>query len=477
MRRFVRKMTVPFLVFSAIGFFSLVVVGCFNPVNPDDTDTDATPGGVGGGGGGGTGEESDPYLIETASQLDRVREALDKHYRIIADIDLDGFGGEDGWVPIGSLDEPFTGSLDGGDHELRNLTIIDDGNLNRDVGLFGYTKEATISNVILTDVDVEGWMPVGGLVGTSEETEIDNCSVTGTVRGSQDVGGLVGRMLGGTVSNSFSEGTVTGLSDSGGANNAGGLIGNNEGGSISYSWSSATLDLIGRTGNRVGGLVGRSSGVDVLIERSYATGNVQGNMSAPEGVQYYGGLVGSLWEGTIRESYATGNVTALQYVGGFAGRTDGGANNTIEIENCYSTGSANAPRGYVGGFVGSHCRGVIRHSYSLGNVPSAAGSQFGGPQSGGFRGTSSSSGTFSRCYFDNDITERAYMGQTDLARTTLQMQRGTPGVYLNADGTVDDRDTPWTNNLMYGVGDTLWSTDIWDFGSDTDYPVLRWQSE
>lgn len=69
------------------------------------------------------------------------------------------------------------------------------------------------------------------------------------------------------------------------------------------------------------------------------------------------------------------------------------------------------------------------------------------------------------------------MGQTDQARTTLQMQRGTPGVYLNADGTVDDRDTPWTNNLMYGVGDTLWSTDIWDFGSDTDYPVLRWQSE
>ncbi len=122
MRRFVRKMTVPFLVFSAIGLFSLVVVGCFNPVNPDDTDNDATPVGGGGGGGGGTGEESDPYLIETDLQLNRVREALDKHYRIIADIDLDGFGGEDGWVPIGSPDEPFTGSLDGGDHEVANLT-------------------------------------------------------------------------------------------------------------------------------------------------------------------------------------------------------------------------------------------------------------------------------------------------------------------------------------------------------------------
>lgn len=91
---------------------------------------------------GGSGTYEDPYLIETAQQLNAVRKGLDQHYRLAADIDLSTWGN---WIPIGSNEayggtrsgganqafqntDTFTGSLDGNGHVISGMTIkIDAG--------------------------------------------------------------------------------------------------------------------------------------------------------------------------------------------------------------------------------------------------------------------------------------------------------------------------------------------------------------
>ncbi|MGM0505358.1 MAG: hypothetical protein ACQESQ_12100 [Bacteroidota bacterium] len=48
----------------------------------------------------GSGTISDPFLIETAEDLNNVREWPDKHYKQVADIDLNDFADGSGWEPI-----------------------------------------------------------------------------------------------------------------------------------------------------------------------------------------------------------------------------------------------------------------------------------------------------------------------------------------------------------------------------------------
>src|SRR5690606_15965479 len=63
----------------------------------------------------GDGTEGHPYLIETAVQLNDVRDGLDKHYKLNADIDLDvaPYNEVEGWLPIGDSSNAFSGSFDG----------------------------------------------------------------------------------------------------------------------------------------------------------------------------------------------------------------------------------------------------------------------------------------------------------------------------------------------------------------------------
>jgi len=70
---------------------------------------------------GGSGTKEDPYLIATAQQLARVKDYLSGHFKLIADIDLNvaPYNRGKGWEPIGSGDEPFTGSLDGNGKTIR----------------------------------------------------------------------------------------------------------------------------------------------------------------------------------------------------------------------------------------------------------------------------------------------------------------------------------------------------------------------
>ncbi|NMI06935.1 hypothetical protein HF638_23375 [Paenibacillus sp. SZ31] len=170
---------------------------------------------------GGTGTSNEPYLIETAAQLDEVRRHLGNniHFKLIADIDLSGYAEEEGWEPIGNVYSSFYGNLDGNGFKISNLTI--NRPQSTGVGLFGeINSPGTITNIGLEDIDIVGAREVGGLAGRSSGT-ITSSFTTGSIRGEiEGVGGLVGYNSG-IIRNSYSNVSVEARQY------AGGLVGVN----------------------------------------------------------------------------------------------------------------------------------------------------------------------------------------------------------------------------------------------------------
>lgn len=74
---------------------------------------------------GGTGEPNDPYLINTAEQMNEIGLSVnwddwDKHFKLMADINLADYTGTEFNI-IGNYDNPFTGVFDGNDHTISNF--------------------------------------------------------------------------------------------------------------------------------------------------------------------------------------------------------------------------------------------------------------------------------------------------------------------------------------------------------------------
>jgi len=95
------------------------------------TEASKSPSGLSAKYGGGTGEPNDPYLIYTAEQLDDIGAEpndWDKHFKLMADIDLSAYEGTDFniigyWVQWYFPDNmPFTGVFDGNGHRISNFT-------------------------------------------------------------------------------------------------------------------------------------------------------------------------------------------------------------------------------------------------------------------------------------------------------------------------------------------------------------------
>lgn len=207
---------------------------------------------------GGTGQPNDPYLIATAQDLidlGNTPDHYDKHFRLVADIDLSGYT-FDRAVIAPDVDDArsslhgvmFSGVFEGSGHVIRHLCIEGEGCL----GLFGsLSPDSVVSNLGLEDASVTGTgtgSEVGALAGTSWAF-VTNCYSSGTVAGGDDVGGLIG-CHGGSASNCYSLGAVTG-----GSLFVGGLMGVNFG-NTSNCYSAAVVT--GKSGPRSqpGGLIG-----------------------------------------------------------------------------------------------------------------------------------------------------------------------------------------------------------------------------
>ena len=204
------------------------------------------------------------------------------------------------WEPIGSFTKPFKAIFEGNGYTISNL-MVDRTNTDS-AGLFAHIRRGTIMNIGLLNINIKGRVSVGGIVGSSRESDITNSYVSGSVEGEREVGSLAGTIINGTITNSYATSAVEGIS------NVGGLVGYRNG-KITNSYATGVVTGIG---SNVGGLVGLNG--YSRIENSYATGFVSGNSDV-------GGLVGDSTGGTITASYWDKTTSRIMSSAGGIGKT------------------------------------------------------------------------------------------------------------------------------------------------------------
>lgn len=422
-----------------------------------DSGEDAWDGSVATSFAGGTGSDADPYQIATGAQLAYLSERVnggesyeDKQFVLTADLNLDNRS----WAPIGKDGSPFRGSLDGQEHTISKLSILDGTQL----GLFGVfegesirnlnmqkvkissnTAEgsgalaggidnmATIENCHVRDVTIRGIIN-GGLVGfqrlgsnsTRTEARYLDCSVLNLTidqirsDGKAKSGGLVGIVNAHDQGDSFliencrTEGSIT-VTNSGEGDiyaSAGGLFGKIDNGWYDYdsgeSFKRADFVIRGCLTDvsieapglaSVGGMIAEC-GLLTLID-CHASGDLNGGSST-------GGLVGSGSATEMESCSASGDVTGTWSVGGLVG--DGIANT---YTGCHATGNVTASDWHVGGLVGYAPKAVLESCFATGNVTStlaAAPNRAGGLLGNGY------DCTVTNCYATGNVTGSKTLG-------------------------------------------------------------------
>ena len=181
------------------------------------------------------------------------------------------------WEPIGTSDVPYTGTFDGKGYTISGLYFNNPSESN--VGLFGYIEaNGKISNVGVLDSYFKFDMLGGGVCGTNNGGELQNCSNSSTVIGNRIAGGVCGTTYsGGTIKNCKNTGYVKGTSDF-----AGGVCGYNSGTSIINCFNEGTVEGEGC----VGGVCGINQ--EGTIKSCYNTGSVHGHRTG----DFVGGVCG-----------------------------------------------------------------------------------------------------------------------------------------------------------------------------------------
>ena len=318
---------------------------------------------------GGDGTKEHPYEIKTADELENFRDLVNKgqiradanaNAVLTDDINLnpnmeiseDGTvtnGNDlDQWTPIGTSNNPYSGTFDGNNYTISGLYIDSSAN---DQGLFGYVgtggtvKDLTVSGSV-SGPDSGSGNFVGGVVGDNRgnvENCYNTCSVSGPDSGTSNyVGGVVG-YNGGSVTNCYNTGSVSGP-----GNRVGGVAGDN-GGNVENCYNTGTVNVSGNS-SVVGGVVGKNQGGSV--QNCYNTGGVNVTGTGNR----VGGVVGwNIISGNVKNCYNTGSVSGpnsgtSNYVGGVVGYNDGAS-----VTNCYflQTADVNKDLRGIGENVGS----------------------------------------------------------------------------------------------------------------------------
>jgi hypothetical protein len=398
--------------------------------------------------GGGSGTAADPYQIFTAGQLNEIGaqpQDLDKHFKLMADLDLSGYRGSD-FHRIGTPDDgPFTGTFDGNYKTLSNFQWSSEW--SRYVGLFGFVDggQAQIMNLTLVDVNVvtEIGQYVGALAGLLRDGTIMNCHIRrGTIWGDNSVGALVGKKEGGVVTGCTACATVRG------ASRVGGLVGFSYWGLIERCDAAGEV-IVGSLESEcwaAGGLIGQNE--EGVVTDCHVAGTVTG-------VRDVGGVIGLNLSADIRRCWANGVVWGDENVGGLIGQNDGGI-----ISDCYSLADA-AGGAFVGGLIGYHAPsctctvgvpGLIERCYAAGPVAGTS-------DVGGLVGVNIKS-HITDSFWDIEASGCKSSGG-GTAMTTKQMQ--TLSTYTDAG---------WD----FSAEKQNRTEDIWYLPAPGNYPRLTWQA-
>ncbi len=162
----------------------------------------------------GDGTLGNPYRIANLGNLYWIavdNSRWNKNYIQIKDIDASVIstwtGG--GWIPIGNEAVKFTGRYNGNGHIIDSI-YINRGGVDHQ-GLFGYTNGAVISELGVTNVNMNIYRRSGAIVGSFESNSVmDKCYSTGFISGSFIIGSLVGLSSYSSITNCYSRGSING---------------------------------------------------------------------------------------------------------------------------------------------------------------------------------------------------------------------------------------------------------------------------
>ena len=244
------------------------------------------------------------------------------------DIDL----GYNEWTPIGNSTNKFQGTFDGKGHKVANLLI---SGRNNYVGLFGFTTDGEIKDLVVENAKVSGRVGVGVVAGSPYTSKFNNITVQGhvEVNGMSYVGGVGGRNAYAAWENITVDVDETSYVDANSVENGtayrtyvGGVVGFNGEGGHSFKNITSNIDVKGSTID-VGGLFGIAH-YGNQFENCSCSGNV--------------------------EIYAAEEAAEAQEIGGIAGVWHNGGADVV-FTNCTFEGTLKTNIDvdfYYGGLVG-----------------------------------------------------------------------------------------------------------------------------
>ena len=262
----------------------------------------------------GEGTESLPYIISTKSDLNDARYLPTSYFSVANDIVFtesdfaesgDFYNSGEGFIPIGTVDTPFSGVFDGNGYAVEGLYQNISNASGVLAGLFGYIDSAAVRNLGLEGSSISadcsaGYSYVGGIVGHAiGSSTITGCYNTGDISSSGspycNVGGIAGKADSNTIENCFNMGSVNGSSSYYCV--AGGITG---WGSVSNCYNTGEIISSAAQYSYAGGISGMSSSVS----HCYDIGGVSSETTNPSYDPYYGGIVGGINDGgSITDNY------------------------------------------------------------------------------------------------------------------------------------------------------------------------------
>lgn len=425
--------------------------------------------------------------IYTVEDLLNVKEALNGHYVLMANLDVSNIS----WMPIGNTPESlngltssnFTGVIDGNGHTINGLTMTTYFESLNSYGFIGYNY-GTIKNLKLTGVNInitgiKNDAYAGGICGYNAGNII-NCFVSGQINisnhsGSYDsiCGGIAGKSNAVSLKDSFvysitdcyNEATVSAVTY------AGGIVG--------FSIYANPYERCINKGNinskYAGGIVGYSYG-DKFIQCK--------NEGYVKGTQEAGGILGaslldsislfaeSSFDQCVNKGKVETSNTADCEAGGIVGEIM-----TVNITNCYNYGEVKGHR--VGGILG--------HSYYVDSVISNClnnGSIYGYQHAGGILGWGPQI-AITDCvnfgYLSSSMSKGHISGYNYTGTHTNCYYSYQSGTYSDADTSgvtktsLNITDTELYKDYLYWDLFTLTNTDgIWVVDG-TNNPYLAWE--
>ena len=424
------------------------------------------------------------YILE---DLLKIKEALNGHYVLMADLDVSNID----WMPIGNIPESlsgltsdnFTGVIDGNGYTINGLTMTTYFESLNSYGFVGYNY-GTLKNLKLTNVNIN-------------ITGIQNDVYAGSICG-YNSGDIVNCYVSGKVNISNHSGSYDSI--------CGGIAGKSNSISMNESFKYSITDCYNEaeisSANYAGGIVGFS-----IYAEPYQKCINAGNVTS----KYAGGIVGYSYGDNFYQCKNEGNINGSQESGGILGATMHDSyslfaeSSFIQCANIGEISTSNSDDCEAAGIVGEIFSALITDCYNYGKVS--------GCRVAGIMGHSSHTGTIvSNCLNTGAITGYLYSAgiicwgtQTEVkdcvnfGKISTSISKGHI-LYYNYSGThancyyvyqsgkFNDADSPGIAKTTLSITDTELYTDYlyWDVASitnidgiwiidGTNNPCLSWE--